>query len=78
MSYRGIPKPCKRPAARRPTYHARCGCDCHLCREFEQLDDVAQFHINPWARLAASQMIGLLQAIKEGRLGGVSAESLFD
>ena len=74
----GIPKPCPRVAARRPAYEPRGKCKCLVCAEYEQIEDVAQFHAEEGARLVAMAFLTVMEDIRVGKKPPYDLAKCFD
>lgn len=75
---KGIPKPCKRTAKRRPHYEPRGKCNCAVCGEYEQLNDVAEFHDQQGARNVAMNFLAIMEEIRLGRRPPYDLSVCFD
>jgi hypothetical protein len=69
----------RKRATRVPVAHTRSGgCDCVVCREREQLHDVAQRADSLPIRIVAMTLLGAMDAAHEGCLGAFTIEDCFD
>jgi hypothetical protein len=65
-------------APRRSRFVGSCGCGHVACAEREQLAQTATLHPAMACRLVAMSFLGMIEAIDQGAIGGVSLDSLFD
>jgi hypothetical protein len=65
-------------APRRSRFVGSCRCGHVACAEREQLSQTATLHPAMACRLVAMSFLGMIEAIDQGAIGGVTVDALFD
>ena len=65
-------------AERRPAFIGNCRCGHPACAEREQLQQTATLAPAMGVRLVAMTFLGMIEAIDQGAIGGVTLDALFD